>query len=119
MKKIILTQSTIDSLQYTKALLKSAYDDGKITKEVLRQQTFLANKTLYVDTNPSFAYFNTGYGANYSSIYCPFCGEELTADEWVHNENKVDCCMYCDTEVVKTEMEGIEWQTIKIDQEIL
>ena len=119
MKKLVLEQVTINSLQYTKALLKDAFNDGKITKEVLRQQTFLANKTLYVDTNPSFAYFNTGYGSCFGSIYCPFCGEELTPDEWVHNEKKIDCCMYCDTEVVKTEMRGIECQAIKLDPEIL
>lgn len=115
MKKLELNQATINSLQYTKALLKNAFNDGKITKEVLRQQTFLANKTLYVDTNPSVAYYNAGYGSQYSSIYCPFCGEELTITEWVHTEKKVDRCMYCDTEVVKTEMGETEWQRIKLD----
>jgi len=119
MKKLELNQATISSLQYTKALLKDAFDAGKITKDVLRQQIYLANKTLYVDTNPLVAYYNAGYGSQYSSIYCPFCGEELTITEWVHTEKKVDRCMYCDTEVVKTEMGEAVWQRIKIDPETL
>ncbi len=115
MKKLVLDQVTINSLQYTKALLKNAFDAGKITKDVLKQQIYLANKTLYVDTNPGFEYFNSGYCFEYESFYCPFCGEELRFNEWVHNEDKKDCCLFCDTEVIKTERKEPVWQRIKID----
>ncbi len=101
--KIVLSKETVDSLNLIKNQLKVAFDAGKITKGVFTQFTYLANKTLYDDTDPMFQFNNALHRFMYESISCPFCDKELGHNEWVSNNGKIDFCMYCDSEVVKVE----------------